>query len=307
MKTIAIYHTDSDYVCTLVAHFQTALPNHNVVAWEKNTSAEYLIAWKPKPELFATPNLQIIFALGAGIDAFIGADLPDNIHLVRLEEAGMGKQMLEVALYGILHYSRDMITLNRGQREKQWLNYATPKRLPFSTPIGVMGLGQLGGFVAESLAKLGYSVSGYSRTDKAILNVTCYSGDNLDTFLAKSEVLINLLPLTAHTENILNQDNFAKLPKGAFLINIARGKHLCEEDLLSALNSGQLSGALLDVFRTEPLPIDHPFWTDDRITIMPHIAAITTKDEAIRQISNNIIAFENATPMTGVVDRKRGY
>ncbi len=304
MKTIAIYHTDSDYVRTLLAGFQAALPQHNIVAWEKDTSAEYLIAWKPKPELFTTPNLQIIFALGAGIDAFLNTDSPI---LVRLEEAGMGNQMLEVALYGILHYSREMITLNRGQREKQWLNFSTPKRLPFSTPIGVMGLGQLGGFVAQSLTKLGYPVSGYSRTDKAVPNVTCYSGDNFDTFLAKSEVLINLLPLTPQTENILNQDNFAKLPKGAFLINIARGKHLIEEDLLSALNSGQLSGALLDVFRTEPLPITHPFWTDDRITIMPHIAAITTKDEAIRQISNNIIAFENGTPMTGVVDRKRGY
>ncbi len=311
MKTIAIYHTDSDYVRALLSSFQTALPQHNVVAWDKDISAEYLIAWKPKPELFATSNLQIIFALGAGIDAFLNTDSltpnTDNPILVRLEEAGMGNQMLEVALYGILHYSREMITLNRAQREKQWLNYPRPKRVPFSTPIGVLGLGQLGGFVAQSLANLGYPVSGYSRTEKSLSNVTCYSGDALDTFLANSEVLINLLPLTPQTENILNQAVLSKLPKGAYLINIARGKHLIEEDLLSALNNGQLSGALLDVFRTEPLPIAHPFWSDDRITIMPHIAAISPKDEAIRQISNNIISFENGTPMTGVVDREKGY
>ncbi len=307
MKTIAIYHTDSDYVRTLLDNFQTALPQHKVVAWHKNLSAEYLVAWKPEPALFATPNLQLIFALGAGIDAFIGADFPDNVQLIRLEEAGMGKQMLEVALYGILHYSRDMIALNQGQRDKQWLNVATPKKLPFSTPIGVMGLGQLGGFVAQSLAELGYSVSGYSRTDKIIPNVSCFSGESLDKFLEKSEVLINLLPLTPQTKNILNQDVFTKLPQGAYLINIARGKHLIEEDLLSALDNGQLSGALLDVFRTEPLPKNHPFWTDDRIIIMPHIAAISPKEEAVKQISHNIVAFENDKPMTGIVDKNRGY
>lgn len=307
MKTVAIYHADSDYLQVLLEKFQKKLPNHRVTTWGKDTAAEYLITWKPLQALFATPRLQLVFGLGAGVDAFMAADLPDNVGIVRLEEAGMGKQMLEIALYAILHYSRDMIALNRGQRQQQWLHIATPKKMPFSTHVGIMGLGQLGGFLAKSLADLGYSVSGYSRSPKNLPHVDCFSGDSLDEFLSRSEVLINLLPLTPQTEHILNHDVFAKLPRGAYLVNIARGGHLAESDLIPALNSGQLSGALLDVFQTEPLPKNHPFWQDDRIIITPHLAAITLQDEAVEQISRNIIAFENGKPMSGVVDRNKGY
>lgn len=308
MKTAAIYHPSPNHLTTLLPLFQSALPNHRVIAWQDNISAEYLITWKPDEKIFTTSGLQIVFSLGAGVDAFLQAKTLDkHLTIVRLEEAGMGKQMLEIALYAILHYSRDMIALNQGQREKTWLSESAPKKLPFSTHVGIMGLGQLGRFVATSLANLGYPVHGYSRRLKSLVGVTSYNETTFDDFLQHSEVLINLLPLTTATENILNTDLFKQLPNGAYLVNLARGGHLQENDLIPALNSGQLSGALLDVFKTEPLPQNHPFWTDNRIIITPHLAAITLIDEAVKQISQNIIAYESGKTMTGIVDRQRGY
>lgn len=307
-KHLALFHADENYIDQLIPQFQSALPSHKVVAWAPDTCADYLITWKPDPVIFNTPNVKVCFALGAGIDAFLSEpNCPESLPIVRLEEAGMGKQMLEVALYAILHHSRDMVRLNQAQRSKQWLGTATPKRMPFSTPVGIMGLGQLGLFVGKELAKLGYPVKGYSNSPKDIDGIDCYHGDGFDEFLSKSEVLINLLPLTAQTESILNADLFAKLPQGAYVVNIARGKHLKEEDLIPALEQGQLSGAFLDVFRTEPLPEAHAFWLDPRITITPHLAAITLQGDAVEQISKNIVAFEAGQPMTGVVDRARGY
>lgn len=307
MKTAAIYSYDADYVAALLPKFQQALPNHRVVAWADNISAEYLIAWKPDINTFSTPGLEVIFGLGAGVDAFVDADVPESIAIVRLQEAGMGKQMLEIALYAILHHCRDMIALGQGQRNRQWLPASTPKRLPFSCKVGIMGLGQLGSFVAANLAQLGYPVCGYSRSPKDIPAVDCYHGKQLDSFLANSEVLINLLPLTVDTENILDKHLFNKLPRGAYVVNLARGKHLVEQDLLIALDGGQLSGAFLDVFRQEPLPDNHPFWSDQRIIVTPHLAAITLQDQAVQQISRNILAYEAGEAMTGVVDRERGY
>ncbi len=307
MKTIALYHADAAYVKTLIHQFQACLPAHRLTAWAPQTPADYLITWKPDAKIFTTPGVKVLFALGAGVDAFLQADIPADLPIVRLEEAGMGAQMLEIVLYAILHYSRDMIALNQAQRRRQWLGESTPKKLPFSTSIGVMGLGQLGSYVATRLAKLGYPVNGYSRSLKQLDGVKCFDASGFSAFLARSEVLVNLLPLTPQTQDILNADLFAQLPHGAYVVNIARGKHLQEADLSAALGSGQLCGAFLDVFRTEPLPPNHPFWADERITITPHLAAITLQNEAVKQISANIIAYENGQAMRGVVDRQRGY
>lgn len=307
-KTVALFHPDQAYLNQLLPQFQEKLPDHQIIAWSADCSADYLMTWKPDPKIFHTPNVKVFFALGAGIDAFLNdPNFPKEMPIVRLEEAGMGPQMLEFALYAILHYSRDMVALNQGQRDKVWLGSSTPKKLPFTTKVGILGLGQLGGFIAESLAGLGYPVSGYSNSPKDLKGINCYHGDELPQLLANSEVLINLLPLTPHTENILNAELFAQLPKGAYLVNLARGKHLVEADLTAALDSGKLSGAFLDVYRVEPLPTTHPFWSDTRITMTPHLAAITVQSEAVRQISQNILAFEAGKPMTGLVDRTRGY
>lgn len=308
MSLVSLYHPDNNYVETLLPLFQTALPDCQVVPWSADINCPYLITWKPEEKIFSTPGLQVIFSLGAGVDAFLNApSLPQSVDIVRLEEAGMGGQMLELALYAILHYSRDMITLSQAQRQQTWLAESTPKKNPFSTSVGIMGLGQLGGFIAPRLAALGYTVSGYSRSKKHIPHVQCFSSEQLDSFLAQSEVLINLMPLTPDTQGFLNKFLFAKLPKGAYLVNLARGRHLVESDLIPSLDNGQLSGALLDVFVTEPLPKSHDFWLDPRITITPHLAAITLPSEAVKQISRNILAHQQGQAMTGLVNKNRGY
>jgi len=308
-KTVSVYHRDAAIIETLLPSFQRVLPKHPVVAWRSGRPSRYLIAWQPEDALFHTPQLDVIFALGAGVDAFLEhVGLPSHVKMVRLQEAGMGAQMLEIVLYAIVHHSRDMITLNRAQRDRRWLVRSMPKRSPFTTKVGVLGLGQLGRFVATRLSAIGYPVSGYSRQLKDIAHVNCFAGDKgLCEFLSHSEVLINLLPLTAYTEGFLNRRLFARLPRGAYLINIGRGRHLVEQDLIPAIDSGQLDGAFLDVFKEEPLPEVHPFWGDDRIIITPHLAAMTLPEEAIAQITQNILAHECGEPMTGLVDRAIGY
>ncbi len=308
---ITINHPDKRYSVSLKKQFEKVLPNHNIELWNENSDSEYLITWKTvqKEIAFNMPKLKVIFALAAGIDAFISKDIEirKDIKIVRLEEAGMGNQMLEFALYGILYHARDMALLTHAQKQKKWLGISTPKRLPFSTKIGVMGLGKIGGFVAQKLSNLGYPVSGYSYSKKNLEGVCSYDLTELDSFLANSEILINLLPLTSKTKDILNISLFSKMPKSSFLINIARGGHLKEEDLIEALNLGYLQGALLDVFKTEPLPQNHPFYNDNRIIITPHLAAITLQEHAISQISKNIIAYEKGEKLTGLIDKNRGY
>ncbi len=307
MKTVAIFHPDNEYSYELKLALQKELPLHKVIIWKQNEPANYLVTWKPDSKTFLTKNLEIIFGVGAGVDSFVSAELPKNIQIIRLEEAGMGNQMFEFALYGTLTYSRDLTKLNLAKKNKSWLGISTPKQQPFSTKVGVMGMGQLGAFVAKKMSNMGYAVSGYSISKKNIKGVKCYSESEIDYFLNESEVLINLLPLTKKTKNILNMDLFNKLPKGAFLINIARGGHLQEEDLIPAIESEQLQGAMLDVFKTEPLPKEHPFWNDDRIIITPHLAAITTQPEAVEQISNNIIRYEKGMSLTGSIDLTKEY
>ncbi|MPV86805.1 2-hydroxyacid dehydrogenase [Ostreibacterium oceani] len=308
-KYIMIYHPDNHYLTGFVSQLQSALPNHQVSKWSAGMAVDYLLAWQPNASVMQTPNLSVLFSLGAGVDALLrqAKDLDLSVPIVRLVDAGMGAQMFEMALYATLVYSRDFQRLANAQQQKRWLDILSLKRLPFTTPIGILGLGALGGFVASKMAALGYSVSGYSRDKKVISGVTCYCGDALSELLNRSEVLINLLPLTPQTQGILNKQLMAQLPRGAFLVNLARGEHLVEDDLLWALDNGVLSGALLDVFQVEPLPVTHPFWTDERIIITPHIAALTQQDDAVAQIVNNIHAFEAGQPMTGVVDREAGY
>ena len=177
-----------------------------------------------------------------------------------------------------------------------------------SRKVGIMGLGELGGAAARALAALEFDVAGWSRGPKEIPGVECFHGDSgMDTFLARTEILICLLPLTAETEGILNTELFARLPMGASLINAARGGHQVEEDILAALDSGQLSEATLDVFHEEPLPADDPFWRHPRVTITPHNASLTDPDGAVRQVIENIHRFRRGEALPNIVDPKAGY
>jgi len=245
--------------------------------------------------------------MGAGVDRLLlDAELPGHIPLVRMADPGLAVLMKEYVLLRVLHYHRDMPTYEQQQREGHWRQLA-----PLETRercVGVMGVGQIGATCAGALAELGFEVRGWARSARDVPGVSVFAGHGrLREFLSGVEILICLLPLTAETRGILNADIFAQLARGAWLINLARGAHLVEADLLRALDSGQLSGATLDVFATEPLPREHPFWLDPRITITPHTAALTRPETAVPRLALNIARERAGQPLLDVVDRSAGY
>jgi glyoxylate/hydroxypyruvate reductase A len=268
----------------------------------------YALVWKPPLGLLKTlPALKGILSLGAGVDhLFLDPDLPRGVPIVRMVDAGYAQQMSEYALYGVLHFHRNMGDYLAQQRRGQWRPLAAIPAAECS--VGVMGLGILGLDFVRAVRPLGYRVLGWSRTHKDLPGVVTFQGpDGLQPFLAGSRILANFLPLTSHTRGILNARTFAELPRGAALINIARGAHLVEADLLAALDSGQLSGALLDVFQEEPLPSGHPFWQHPKIFMTPHVAGQAIAELMVSQVVDNIRRIERGERPIGVVDPARGY
>jgi len=287
-----------------------ALPDLPFHAWPETgdkADVRYTLVWKPPAGWHGQfPNLQAILSLGAGVDAILAdPDLPAGVPVVRLVGAGLGRQMAEYAAWGVLHFHRRMHEYALRQREARWEPLPP---LPADTfTVGVMGLGVLGGEAARTIAGLGYPVLGWSRTPKRIPGITCYAADDLDRFLARANVLVNFLPLTPATDGLLNARMFARLPRGACLVNLARGGHVDDADLIAALDSGQLGGALLDVFHDEPLPAEHPFWKHPRVIVTPHIAAVTLASEAAAQVIGNLQRLERGEAPLGIVDRQAGY
>jgi glyoxylate/hydroxypyruvate reductase len=292
-----------------------ALPEAEVREWQPGDTdpADYAIVWRAPRELFANrPDLKAVFNLGAGVDAILEIErkepgtLPSNAMLVRLEDVGMAQQMCEFATYSVLRYMRRFDEYEALQHEHKWQKLKPHPRSEFT--VGVLGLGVLGIEVARTLTPLGVPVRGYSRTAKHVEGVSTFAGDaQFDAFLDGVNVLINLLPHTPDTEGILNRTTFAKLARGAYVINLARGAHLVDNDLLDAMKDGQIAAATLDVFHTEPLPGDHPFWHTPRITITPHISALTLREESIVQVAAKIGALSRGEAISGIVDLKRGY
>jgi len=257
-------------------------------------------------------GLRAIFNLGAGVDALLALErahpgtLPRHVPLVRLEDSGMAQQMIEYVTHAVLRYLRRFDEYDALQRERRWQVLDAHPRASFV--VAVLGLGVLGTQVARALAALGLPVRGYSRSPKRIDGIETFAGDEaLDACLDGAKVLVNLLPSTPATDGLLCARTFARLAPGAYLINVARGAHLVEADLLDALASGRIAAATLDVFQHEPLPADHPFWQTPRITITPHSSAETLRDEAVEQIAAKIRAFERGEPVGGIVDYARGY
>lgn len=221
----------------------------------------YLVAWVPPDDIPATfPNLELVFSVGAGVDQFDVTKLPAHIPLVRMLEPGIAETMVEYVTMAVLGLHRDLLQFINQQKEQVWREIRImPAR---RRRIGVMGLGQLGQAVLERLRAFGFPLAGWNRSPREIEGVTCYAGASaLPEFLAQSDILVCLLPLTDETHGILNADLFARLPRGAGLVNVGRGPHLIEVDFLAALDSGALSGAVLDVTDPEPLPAGHPFWS----------------------------------------------
>jgi glyoxylate/hydroxypyruvate reductase A len=310
-----LYHMAGDDPAPWLSDLAAHLPQARVRVWQAGDRepADYALVWKPPLELLQDrTGLKAVFNLGAGVDAILDfldqhPDLlPPHVPLIRIEDAGMGAQMAEYVNHAVVRHFRRMNDYARQQQSGIWQPLAP--RVQSEHYIGVMGMGALGAQVAASLAATGFPVRGWSRSPKQVDGVQCYHGDEgLDRFLNGLQVVVNLLPLTADTENLLDRRLFAKLARGAQLINVARGAHVVDADLLSALADGQLATATLDVFRQEPLPASHPFWREPRIEITPHVSATTQRTESIRQIAAKINALERGAAVEGIVDRVRGY
>ncbi|HGM6908260.1 TPA: glyoxylate/hydroxypyruvate reductase GhrA [Serratia marcescens] len=298
-----------------LAGIKQRLPQAEIREWQRGDErpADYALVWRPPHEMLANRrDLKAVFALGAGVDAILDQErkhpgtLPAGVPLLRLEDTGMAQQMQEYALSYVLRYFRRFDEYQALQQRQEW-QPLDPHSLDDFT-IGILGAGVLGQSVARKLNEFGFSVRCWSRSAKQIDGVQSFAGEaQRAAFLDGVKLVINLLPNTPETVGILNRELFAQLSSGAYLINIARGAHLVEADLLAALEQGQLAAATLDVFAREPLPQDHPFWRHPRVTITPHIAAITLPQQAMDQIAANIRALEAGHAPAGVVDRQRGY
>jgi glyoxylate/hydroxypyruvate reductase A len=269
---------------------------------------EIALVWQPPRAMLATfPNLRAILSLGAGVEHILrDPELPKGVPIARLIDPGLRIGMVEFILMEVLRYHRREPEYRAQAARKEWK--LLRQTLPQNRRIGFLGLGHLGSACAGELVRLGFDVAGWSRTPKDLPGVACHSGeDGLFAVLERSEILVNLLPLTEETRDILDATTLGALPKGAVLINAARGGHLVEADLIDALDSGRLSYASLDVYRTEPLPADHPFWTHPKIAIYPHAAAWTLPEAAAPVIADNVRRARAGEPLFGQIDRRRGY
>jgi glyoxylate/hydroxypyruvate reductase A len=259
-------------------------------------------------------DLKAIFNLGAGVDAILqlGAALPAGVPLIRVDDGGMALQMANYVTHAVLGYFGRHDIYRQQAARGEWRPLPAPDKRDFS--IGILGMGVLGSRIAEALAHFEFPLNGWSRSPKHLPGVRSFVGDDdLDAFLRASRVLVCILPLTDATRGIVNRQNLQKLQKGAdgaegaYLINVARGGHVVEADLLASIQEGQIAAATLDVFEQEPLPPAHPFWQEPRITITPHISAVTVDVDTVRQIRDKILALETGQSVNGVVDRTKGY
>ena len=287
---------------------RAALPDAETMLWSAGApAADYAVVWAPPQQFFDEQSqLKAVFNIGAGVDALLKLQLPPQAQIVRLDDAGMSVQMAEYVCHAVIRHFREFDVYEADTRQGKWSFRKPRARADF--PVGIMGLGALGERVARAIGHFEFPVNGWSRSPKAVDGVQCFSGgDGFKDFLAASRVLVCLLPLTPDTRDVMNRDTLAQLRLGAYVINVARGAHLVDEDLLALLDSGQLAGATLDVFRTEPLPADHAFWKHTKITVTPHTSARTLRSESIAQIAGKLSALQRGEPVAGVVDRGRGY
>ncbi|HET6160761.1 MAG TPA: glyoxylate/hydroxypyruvate reductase A [Dongiaceae bacterium] len=282
--------------------FQPHVPGQDL------STIPYCLVWRAAPGIWpALKTLKVIFGLGAGVDRLLAdPSLRRDVPLVRMVQPELTRGMVEYVLWQCLFHHRKVWELEAAQSCAAWRPHVYPA--PWDRTIGIMGLGELGAAAAEKLAEFGFKVRGWSRSPKSLPKVESFAGqDQLPAFLSKTEILVCLLPLTPETHGILNAALFAQLPRGASIINAARGGHLVEPDLSAAMASGQIAAATLDVFETEPLPQDHPFWSTERLYITPHNASITDPRSAAWRISKQIARFEAGEGLENVVDRMRGY
>ncbi|MDN3918813.1 2-hydroxyacid dehydrogenase [Roseateles violae] len=253
-----------------------------------------VVANPPPGSLVGLPRLRLIQSLWAGVDRLLqDASLPAGVPLARMVDPAMNEAMVQTALWAVLSLQRSFFTLQAQQRERLWRQPAQPRAAEWS--VLVLGQGELGGRVAAALAALGYAARAWSRRDGA------------EPPLETADTVINLLPLTAATRGFFDAARLARMKRGAGLVNLARGAHVVEADLLQALDAGRLGHAVLDVFEREPLPPEHRFWNHPRVTVLPHCAAQTDPRSAATVVAANLRALREGAPLQHLVDRGRGY
>ncbi|MBX4758603.1 glyoxylate/hydroxypyruvate reductase GhrA [Klebsiella sp. CVUAS 8534.2] len=310
---IIFYHPTFD-TPFWITELEKQLPGSRVREWKSgdNQPADYALVWHPPVEMLQGRELKAVFALGAGVDSILSKlrenpeMLPLSTPLFRLEDTGMGLQMQEYAVSQVLHWFRRFDDYQALKQEARWQPLEEYQREDFT--IGIMGAGVLGAKVAESLQSWGFPLRVWSRSRKSWPQVTSFAGKaELGDFLNGTRVLINLLPNTAETVGIINSAHLAQLPDNSYVLNLARGVHVVEDDLLVALDSGKLKGAMLDVFSREPLPEESPLWRHPRVAMTPHIAAVTRPLEAIAYIAKTIAQLERGETVSGQVNRQLGY
>lgn len=297
-------------------HMRNAMPTRSIRVWPETgniSEVHYVAAWLPPVDVVKSlPNLKVIFSLGAGVDAILSdPSLPQDKPIVRVNDLDLTMRMSEHVVLQVLMHHRQQRRLDANQSTKVWDKFS--QHAASALRVGVMGLGVLGAGAARKLCIMGFPTAGWSRTRKTIEGVECYAGaDALDAFLARTDVLVCLLPATAETDGILNRTLINKLarngPFGApILINAGRGRQQVEADILASLDAGELYAASLDVFRKEPLAADSPFWTHPKIIVTPHSAADSDPATICRYVARQIEGYERDGTLENLVDRARGY
>lgn len=305
-----LYKSATERGAAWARHFAAHAPDVPFRIWPDvgdPAAVRYLAAWTLPPDLAtAFPNLEVLFCVGAGVDQLDLSQVPHSIPVVRMIEPGLVDGMVEYATLAVLAVHRHWPAYLAHQRDRRW--QPLPIRTAGTRSVGVMGLGVLGQAVTEKLRGFGFRCAGWSRAPRDIQGVDCYAGiESLPAFLARTDILVCLLPLTNATRGILGRRVFDGLAKGAAVINVARGAILVTDELLAALDSGQLSAAILDVTDPEPLPPDHPLWSHPKVIITPHVASQSQPESSASAVLENVKRHRRGEPLVGVVDRSRGY
>jgi glyoxylate/hydroxypyruvate reductase A len=293
----------------LIAHIRSKLPDIDLRVWPETgneSEIDFVVTWNHPPgELGRFPGLKAISSFGAGVDHILrDPALPKNIPITRIIDENLIHDLTEYVIAVVLSDKRSLNDYRTKQQEKSW----SPLPVSREKSVGVMGLGRIGGRIAAAFALMDFVVYGWDRAPKNIAYVHSFEGEErLSEFLAEVDYLVCCLPLTPKTNSILNRKLFDQLKRGAYVINVGRGDHLVEEDLLQAIDEGRLSGACLDVFRTEPLPTDHPFWSHPKITVTPHISALTEPESAAEQIVNNYKRVKQGKEPLNTIDIELGF
>lgn len=310
MRDALVFYSAFDDPVAWRNALQAELPDLDVRTYPDVGNADevtYALVWKPPAGFFSQfRNLKLVTNLGAGVDSLVGRDDLPPIPISRLSDPGMVSLMSSYVSFAVIRYARDIPIFEQAQRQREW-RYVHPRALS-SIKVGVLGLGELGAPAATALAQAGFNVRGWARSPKSLPGVACFAGpDALPRFLADSEIVVVMLPLTPQTRGLLGAREIALLPKGAKLINVSRGAVVDETAMIAALQSGQLGGATLDVFTVEPLPKDHVLWRMENVLITPHLASITVPEAAARDVAESIRRVRAGLEPLHRTDPGRGY